>query len=207
LPPEKRLDYGVLNARRVADNGWLGCSAANQQGSPIAAASNTAEVAGPDRCVVKTDVPPLSAVWLVGSIRSSSDPARDIEAIDPQRIALVEPGFEQRHTLKGHAPGLAVVNAQVPGRLVISTQAPATNLLVTNQSWHRGWRATIDGNPAVTERVYGDFLGCVVPAGAHQLRLKFQPASLRYGAWVSAAGLACFVLGMAWLARRQRNER
>ena len=50
-------------------------------------------------------------------------------------------------------------------------------------------------------RVYGDFLGCAVPPGEHEVRLRFAPKSLRRGAGVTGAGfvlLAC----LGWLQLR-----
>ena len=39
-------------------------------------------------------------------------------------------------------------------------------------------------------RVEGDFLGCVVDAGAHHVDLRFMPRSFVYGSIVSAIGAA-----------------
>ena len=39
-------------------------------------------------------------------------------------------------------------------------------------------------------RVEGDFLGCVVDAGAHRVNLRFMPRSFVYGSIVSAIGAA-----------------
>lgn len=206
LPPQKRLDYRAAKARRVAGIGCLGCGAAASLSEHAAPPEPQAGVTQPP-CVVETAETPLPAVRLVGTVQPSVHPAYDLETIDTQRTALVEPGLETWRALAGNPVGVAAIQRQSPGRLEVSTSAAATNLLVTNQSWHRGWRATIDGQPAAAERIYGDFVGCVVPAGKHRVELKFQPDSLRHGALLSAGGLAGLVLGMAWLVRRQREGR
>jgi hypothetical protein len=37
--------------------------------------------------------------------------------------------------------------------------------------------------------VYGDFLGCVVESGRHEVEFRFRPVSFRVGAWLSGLGL------------------
>jgi uncharacterized membrane protein YfhO len=62
----------------------------------------------------------------------------------------------------------------------------------------------LDGNPATVEQVNGDFLGCIVPAGARDVRFLFDPLSLRIGKAISLAGLgACVLLLVAAFAQRR----
>ncbi|MCE9555959.1 MAG: YfhO family protein [Planctomycetes bacterium] len=193
LEPASRLDYGQRNAQRVAGIGWLGTERKTNQ----------------VRRVIATPTTPLPAARLLAHVQSSRNPARDIEQIDPATTALVEPGFDQLHVF-GQGPagtieaGTALIDQQSPGHLVIDTHAKGANVLVMNQSWHGGWKASVDGKPVAVERVNGDFFGCVVPPGDHRVQFNFQPASLRYGAMLSAGGLACFLFGFAWLAKTGR---
>jgi uncharacterized membrane protein YfhO len=43
-------------------------------------------------------------------------------------------------------------------------------------------------------RVNGDFMGCAVPAGEHDVRLVFRPEELRYGRAISVLGLGLTTL-------------
>ena len=52
-----------------------------------------------------------------------------------------------------------------PGRIELNVDCPTTQLLVVGESYHEGWRATIDGQPTGVVRANGDFLGLVVPGG------------------------------------------
>jgi len=73
---------------------------------------------------------------------------------------------------------------------------PGRQLLVLSESFDEGWTATVDGRPVRVMRVNGDFLGCVVPAGTHQVALVFAPAHLAWGARVSLGAL--FVAALLW---------
>jgi uncharacterized membrane protein YfhO len=77
--------------------------------------------------------------------------------------------------------------------------------LVINQSWHHGWRAFIDGQPAAVVRVNGDFFGCVAAQGNHRVEFRFEPPGLRHGMMFGFAGLACMVLGVLWLGRSRQS--
>ena len=83
------------------------------------------------------------------------------------------------------------MTAERPGRLEIEVDCPAPQLLVVAESYHRGWRATVDGEPQDVYRVNGDFMGCLVEPGKHRVVLDFQPDSLERGWLASCLGLAC----------------
>jgi uncharacterized membrane protein YfhO len=70
-------------------------------------------------------------------------------------------------------------------------------LLVVAESYHPGWRASVDGVPLSVYRVNGDFLGCVVGPGKRRVVFSFQPESLARGRLMSYLGLCmisfCFL--------------
>jgi hypothetical protein len=84
-----------------------------------------------------------------------------------------------------------------PGHIEVLTQSPERQLLALAESYHAGWQATIDGRPCPVLRVDGDFLGCVVEAGRHQVDWQFHPRSLRDGALLSAGGLGLLLCSFA----------
>jgi hypothetical protein len=134
--------------------------------------------------------PPLPRARLVTRAQVSSSLAEDLQAIDVARTALVEDFV----ALEGPG-GRVSIEQETPGELLLRAHAPAQQLLVLSESWHEGWRAWVDGAPAQVLRVYGDFMGCVVPPGEHEIRLHFEPASFAQGARVSAGALAAIA---AW---------
>jgi hypothetical protein len=91
------------------------------------------------------------------------------------------------------ATGVARMAIDRPGRLVARVEAPGPRILAFTERFHAGWSATVDGRPVQTVRVEGDFLGCLLDAGVHRVRLRFMPRSFVYGSIISALGLVALV--------------
>jgi len=86
-------------------------------------------------------------------------------SIDLRTTALVQ----EKIGLPPGEPGQVKVLSRLPGDLALETHAASRQLLVLSESYHRGWRGQIDGEACEVIRVYHDFMGCVVPAGQHQV--------------------------------------
>lgn len=146
---------------------------------------------------------PLPRVRMVTEAQVSANPSVDIAAIDVATTALLP----EPVALDPGAPGTAELLSEQPGELSIATRADGQQLLVISESFHEGWKVWVDDAPGHVLRAYGDFMACVVPRGAHRVRLHFEPASFVQGAWISAAALAGIVvwLGGALLRRPWRR--
>jgi hypothetical protein len=147
----------------------------------------------------------LPRARLVADRRVSSDPAADLATIDPAKTALVD---VRTDPISGVA-GTSTIVRDDAGRIMIQTNAPAPQLLVLAERFHEGWRGDADGVPVHIVRAYGDFMGMVVPAGAHSVRLAFAPASFRYGLWATFAGLLLLLgaaIGIAFSEDRGRRS-
>lgn len=136
---------------------------------------------------------------LIAESRVSTSESQDLLQIDPSRVALVDRPLD----LSG-PPGSATVRADRPGHLTIETDAGGTQLLVVAERFHQGWTALIDGHEASPVPVYGDFIGCVVPAGRHQVEFTFRPASVRIGFVTTLISLAAALAGSFWLGRERQ---
>lgn len=85
--------------------------------------------------------------------------------------------------------GSAEVVADRPGFIEIRTRAASKERLTLAESAHPGWQATLDDQPASIRPADGDFQAVDIPAGEHQLRFRFAPASRSIGRILSAAGV------------------
>jgi hypothetical protein len=85
--------------------------------------------------------------------------------------------------------------------LRVEAQAPADATLVVADAWWPGWEATLDGSPVAI--LPADVLVRAVrwPAGRHVLEMRYRPAEVRHGIWLSALGLAALAGGMVALRR------
>jgi uncharacterized membrane protein YfhO len=92
------------------------------------------------------------------------------------------------------APGSVQIEFQSNGEQRVRTHADSSQLLVIATRYHRGWKARIDGRPTKVIQVNGDFMGCFVPAGEHDVRFTWDPLSHRAGFWISISGLVMLFL-------------
>jgi len=56
---------------------------------------------------------------------------------------------------------------------------------VTRDSFARGWRAFVDGTEAPVLRANGKHRAVPVPAGEHEVALRYDPPGLASGLWLS----------------------
>lgn len=172
LSPRRELDNLSEARLRVAGVRWIEARATRPQ------------VATPPK--TWSELPrPLARARLVTNVIHSSAPEHDIDAIDVESTALVSEALQ----LPGSQAGTAAISSDRPGKIAVITTASSRQLLVLSESWHEGWQVKVDGTPRPVLRVYGDFMGCVVEAGQHEVEFSFQPRSLRVGKWLTGLGL------------------
>ena len=193
IAPARLLDYASLPAWRVAGVEWV------PLGSGLA----------PDLAAGRSDdglwlkVPePLPRARLVARTALSENPGADLKTVDVDAVALVAESID----LPEGALAAAEVLVDRPGYISLRVDAPSRRLLVLSESYHSGWRATVDGRPAKVLRVNGDFLGCVVEAGSREVSFDFRPGDLRIAVLVTCAGiLATAVVTLLLFLRRRRT--
>jgi len=176
LMPKRRLDYRRLSAARVA------AASAVLKGNGYGGIPS-----------------PLDRFRLLGNVVVSGDPASAIEGVDVATTAIVEAPVG---SLEGLPRGVRV-REDLPGRIALVTEAPTRQLLVVSESYHPGWRITIDGADGTVIPAYGDFIGSVLEAGTHEVVLRFAPASFRIGLWLSTLTVALVLAVATWRQRRR----
>jgi uncharacterized membrane protein YfhO len=85
----------------------------------------------------------------------------------------------------------------------VEAESDGPGLLVVNDAWWPGWRATIDGRPA--ELLPADVLVRAVrwPPGRHTLVMTYAPPEVAWGWAASAAGALVLALRVHRAARRR----
>jgi len=82
-----------------------------------------------------------------------------------------------------------------PARVELIATVSVPGLVVLADSYHRGWRAFVDGVPARVLPTNHAFRGVVVEPGRHRVRFEYHAPGLARGALASA--LALGVAGLA----------
>jgi hypothetical protein len=111
---------------------------------------------------------------------------------DPRAIVLMPPEFSG----KLDAPdGLAarIVSQQIEEhRIVAEVETEGATILRILQSWYPHWRATVDRSPVPVYCADFAFQAIEIPAGRHQVELRFQDSSFLLGqsiAWLTVLGI------------------
>ncbi len=165
LSPDWQLDVNTNITKQIAGVRW--------EKVPLSAREWT----------IHEDALPMAR--LVTQAIVSTTPREAIEQIDVTTTAIVTEALD----IAGDQPGTLSWLKNEPGNVAWQTETTTPQLLVFAQRYHPGWTATIDGNPQPVITAYGDFMGCVVPAGEHTVHFSFWPKSFVQGLWVSGAGL------------------
>jgi hypothetical protein len=74
-------------------------------------------------------------------------------------------------------------------RVSFRTDSPAPALVIISQSYYPTWKARIDGNPTRLWRADYAFQGIEVPAGSHEVILKYDDTAFHVGCWLSLLGV------------------
>jgi hypothetical protein len=142
------------------------------------------------------------------------------DGADAARDAITAPGFRPRSAVvteqpipglagggagrAGAPPGVARISDYEDERVEVRTRTTRPGLLVLTDSFYPGWKATVDGRDATVRRVDYLIRGVQVPAGAHTVRFRYEPASWRAG-WITSAVALVVILGAVALGLRRRR--
>jgi hypothetical protein len=178
--------------------------------APPRAAGLRLAYAGPDARVYANDRA-LPRAWVVGAQRVVRGGAAALRAttgpgFDPRAEAVVE------HRVRGvptsapaptFAAGTARIASYAPDRVVLTSHGRRAGLLVLSDVAYPGWKAWVDGRRSEIHRVDYVLRGVRVPAGAHRVEMRFEPATFTIGWIVSAvAAVALAALALLWRPRQ-----
>jgi hypothetical protein len=152
----------------------------------------------------------LSAPWPRSYVACRAAPAPSVEealgapyreGFDPWRDVSVE-GEPSSSCREGESRRLE----WVPGAERYAVETDGAGYLVTRDSFARGWRAWVDGVETPVRRANGKHRAVSVPAGAHEVVLRYEPPGWKAGLLLTGLSV---VAGLAlWMApvrgRRRR---
>ena len=131
--------------------------------------------------------------------------AMEHQPFDPRTEAIVAAADASAANLpeaSGEVVGSAHIQEYVTDRVRLQASASQDALLVLTDTFYPGWRAFVDGQEQPIVRTDLLFRGVRLPAGDHQVELRFDPTSVKLGLAISLASLA---VAMGLLAMRWRR--
>lgn len=145
--------------------------------------------------------------WLVGEAIPAPDRTRMLEtlkATNLRRTVLLEGLPEPEKRTLNLAECQSVLRQ--PNRLVYRTRTDEQAFLVFSEIWFPGWRCFIDGVEVPIYRANHALRAVRVPGGEHEVVMVMDPASLRWGKWISIGSLVV-LLGTGIVGRTVRLVR
>ena len=141
----------------------------------------------------------LGNAWLVDNIvwvdgADAEMAARDAATLDFSREAVADRAFEP---VLSQAPSLVpgdtiYMTSYTPNELKYHVSTAKGGVGVFSEIYFPwGWKATVDGQPAELARVNYVLRAMALPAGSHEVTMRFEPASVRT---TSSVAYACVTL-------------
>ena len=123
---------------------------------------------------------------------------------DPQRDVVLEPGRASAADAALAATctgGRARLTAERAGEERFDVESDASAYLVVRDSYARGWRARVDGVPAPVLRADGKHRAVAIPAGKHEVVLRYVAPG--FGAGVAVSLVSLVAAALLWTTARR----
>jgi hypothetical protein len=145
---------------------------------------------------------PGPRAWLVGSVIVEPDAEQTLDLLaaaefDPARQVVLDqaaPGIDAADA--SECGGIVTWQSRTPEYLALSAETQRPCVLVLSELDYPGWRAAVDAAPAAILRADGILRAISLPAGRHDVTLTYRPASVAWGAAISAISLLAL---LGWL--------
>ncbi len=126
---------------------------------------------------------------------------RIVAGFDFHQTALLERAFASAAAGLTSPSIASPVHAKMqsfqPERLVARYDSVSPGILVLSEAWFPGWTAHISSHTAAVVPVNGWMRGVAVPAGEHEVTLRYRPRSLWQGSLISL--VACGIAAVLWI--------
>ena len=193
LADEINRIYAVLR-----DAETLGDIEAGMPETPMLNALNTRYI------IVGGEYPPVvnanafGNAWFVDEVVPASTPDEEIAllgGVDLRHQAVIGKDMPAVTAAPADTTDTIVLTAYAPNELRYHYSASADRLAVFSEIYYPdGWKAKVDGSPVDVLRADWTLRAATLPAGEHDLVMRFEPDSYRIGANISRASSITLIL-------------
>ncbi|HLN55271.1 MAG TPA: hypothetical protein VK207_04715 [Bacteroidales bacterium] len=157
----------------------------------------------------------LGNAWFVEKpviVANANEEIASLDNFNPSTEALVDKSFSNfisKESYPSSAGDTIRLTSYLPNELVYKYSAGAERLAVFSEIYYpAGWKCFIDGKESEHFRADYVLRAMVVPAGDHEIRFSFEPASYITGNKISLASSLILLLGIAgYIVMGFRNKR
>jgi hypothetical protein len=97
------------------------------------------------------------------------------------------------------APVPAAIVSEAPTKVRVAVTADSAGFLVLTDTFYPGWHVYVDGKAQVIRRANGAYRAVYLNEGSHDVRFEYEPASIRFGAFVTGLTLLGCVVALIML--------
>jgi hypothetical protein len=144
-------------------------------------------------------LPRLYAPATVSAVRSRAEASARLASLDPAREAMAE-GIDPIAQNGGASVRITGYEGDLYRARV---DAPHTALVRIAAPYFPGWLAEIDGRDAKIVPVDLALMGVVIPAGSHELVVRYRSNWFRTGLAISVFGWLAALGGLVWAFRKK----
>ncbi len=149
----------------------------------------------------------LPRAFVVGNVRVAPDQAAALAAMraadfDPAQMVVLERPVNSGQPAVNSGQSAAKVIGYSPNEIVLDVNAPSAGVLVLSEVYYPGWRAWVDDREVDVLRADSLFRAVELSAGAHRVRLLYDPASFKIGVGLFAVTVLALT---AWGVRKRKK--
>lgn len=140
--------------------------------------------------------------WFVDQLDFVPNADKEMAALhgmDTKREAVADERFRSALETQTLGQGTVELTQYAPNEMHYKVQSEAGGVVVFSEIYYPGWTATIDGNEAELGRVNYVLRALRVPAGAHEVKMEFRPASVSTTTGIAYFAI-CGILGLFLVA-------
>ena len=193
LTGEINAIYGSMQEAETIDDVEAGLPA-----TPVLNALNTRYI------VIGGDYAPaynagaLGNAWFVDEVVPAASPDEEIAflgSVDLRHQAVIGRDMPAVKAAPADSTDSIVLTSYAPSELRYHYQAAGDRLAVFSEIYYPdGWKAQVDGVPAEVLRADWTLRAMALPAGGHDIVIRFEPDSYRIGAGISRASSITLIL-------------
>lgn len=166
---------------------------------------------------VRLNTAALGNAWFVNSVNLVNTADEEIEALssfDPLGTAVVHKEFSNLLGSTSYDKGASTIQltSYEPHRLKYTANVQGGDqLAIFSEVWYgpdKGWKATIDGQPADIFRANYILRGMKIPTGQHEIIMEFDPDSAKKGSiisWICSFILLGLILYYFFMSYKNRT--
>jgi hypothetical protein len=114
--------------------------------------------------------------------------------LDPRHTAVLEQGSDLEVDPRWTTTATLRLVSRGPGRLKLAAALPGDGVLVVFNTFEKGWGAKVDGVTQPVVVADYAFQGVRIPAGRHEVELRYRPRGLAAGIAAAAVGALGLVI-------------